>query len=67
MKGKATAKTKMKNINIDLRRNNIMDKDAPRIANHIADSVYKMSKDESKAALAEIGMIATDDGMVIEI
>ena len=57
----------LKIINAALTQNNIMDENAPRIANHIADSVYKMSKDEVKAALAEIGMIATDDGLEIEI
>lgn len=57
----------LKIINAALTQNNIMDENAPRIANHIADSVYKMSKGEVKAALAEIGMIATDDGLEIEI
>ena len=57
----------LKILNAALIQNGILNENAPCFANHIAPSVYKMTEDEITSALAEIGMIATYDGMTVEI
>ena len=54
-------------INAALLQNGIMEENGKRIANHIAPSVYKMTRTEIESALAELGMIAAYDGFEIEI
>ena len=54
-------------LNEALVQNNIMEKNAPKIANHIAPSVYNMSEDDIFLAHKNIGMISAYDGFEIEI
>ncbi len=50
-----------------LLQNKVMDENGTMIANHIAPVVYKMDDNAIKEALAEVGLIAAEDGMTIEI